>query len=210
MNVIAVSRITAAAGTAALLMGASAMAAAATVPDFTQHGFAQVVAQKSIQPGQAATLTAGDITVQVPAGAFATPVQFDLLEGSNAAWQAKAPAGQTVIANFAFKVVNPANGQLVGTFQKPVLFTLTNPKVGPASVYYNVTPTGAFVKNPIPAKIVGDQLSHPIAAALVGWAVTSPAAATTVATGLPLAPVMGVGAALALAGAYLVVRPRKA
>jgi len=193
-----------------LTVGASAVAWAQTVPDLSQAGFPTVVAQETITPTQAATVTAGDISIQIPAGAFTAPVKFELLEGSNATWQAKAPSGQQVIANFAFKVVNSQTGQLVGTFAKPVVFTLTNPAVGPASKYWNITPAGAMVANPIPPTISGDTLSHPITAALVGWAVTSPAAATTVSTGLPLAPVMGGGLVLAAAGFYLLRRPRRA
>ncbi|MCL8209328.1 MAG: hypothetical protein K6V97_14860 [Actinomycetia bacterium] len=193
-----------------LTAGAAAAAWAQTVPDLSQDGFPTVAAQQTVSPNQAATVTAGDITIRIPAGTFSTPVQFELLEGSNATWQAKAPAGQKVIANFAFKVVNSETGELVGTFAKPVVFTLTNPAVGPASKYWNITPAGAMVTNPVAPTISGDTLSHPITAALVGWAVTSPAAATSVSTGLPLAPVMGGGLALAAAGLYLLRRPRHA
>lgn len=193
-----------------LTAGASAVAWAQTVPDLSQDGFPTVAAQQTIGPNQAATVTAGDISIQIPAGAFTSPVQFELLEGSNSTWQAKAPAGQQVIANFAFKVVDSQTGQLVGTFAKPVVFTLTNAAVGPASKYWNITPAGAMVANPVAPTISGDTLSHPITAALVGWAVTSPAAATTVSTGLPLAPVMGGGLALAAVGFYLLRRPRHA
>jgi hypothetical protein len=193
----------------AVLMSAPTWAAG--VPDFTQYGFPDVVAKTTVTPTAAATLTAGDITVKIPAGAFSTPVTFELLENQNSYWQAKAPAGQDVLANFAFKVINTSTGQLVGAFNAPVMFTLTDSAVSPHSTYYDISTTGTFTANPIPPTIVGDQLSHPIKAAVVGWAVTSPAAPTTPTTGLPVLPVMASGAGLLALGLYLALgRTRRA
>lgn len=198
-----------AAGLACAAVSTPTMAASNSVTagvDLMANGeFPNVVASATVSPTQPATLQAGGITVQIPAGAFATPVVFRLVENSNAYWQAKAPAGQTVLTNFAF-VVKTESGQLVEAFKKPVLFSYTNPAVGPKSEYWNLTAQGKFAPNPIPPKITGDTLTHPIAGAVVGWAVTSPAPATTPATGLPLAPIMAGGAAAVALGAYLALR----
>lgn len=62
----------------------------------------------------------------IPAGTFRDAVKFELLEGPVSNFQKKVPPGQTVFADFAFRVVDTATGQLVGTFQKPVAFTPTD------------------------------------------------------------------------------------
>lgn len=156
-----------------------AVAFAQTVPDFTHLGFSTVVASTNLAAGAAGSVHYGSIAVQIPAGAFSDPVKFELLEGPVAKFQANVPAGQTVISDFALKVVDMATGQLVGTFQKPVTYSLTSSDVTASSVYDNVTLSGSIVQNPIPAMIAGNVLTHPIAAALVGWVVTSPSSAVT-------------------------------
>lgn len=191
-----------------LLLTATIPAFAATVPDFSQYGFPTVVAQASVSPSAPTTITAGSMTVTIPAGTFTSPVTFQILDNQNSYWQAKAPAGQTVIANFAFRVMNTSTHQLVGAFNGPVMIKITNQRIVPSSVYDNVSTTGSLSVNPIPATIVGDTLTHPIKAAVVGWVITSPtAAATSPVTGLPLLPVMTVGVFLVGLGIYLWRRP---
>ncbi|MBX5465957.1 MAG: hypothetical protein K6U14_00470 [Firmicutes bacterium] len=200
-----------AAGVGTLALTASPPAFAASMSSTTgvdlmaSGEFPTVVATANVAPNQPATIHAGALTIQIPAGAFTSPVVFRVVANQNAYWQQRAPAGDTVLTNFAF-VVKTASGQLVEQFQKPVLFTFTNPDIGPHSQYWNITAQGKWVLNPIPPKIQGDTLTHPIAAAVVGWAVTSPAPPTTPTTGLPLAPVMGAGAAAVGIGAYLLTR----
>lgn len=193
------------AGVVALPLSITAFAASAGV-DFTQYGFPQVVAKKSIAPTQSVTFTAQNMKFVIPAGTFPTAVTFEVLENKNSYWQSKAPKGQTVLSNFAFKVINSSNGTLVESFNKPVIFAVTNSAIVPKSQYYNITASGKWVVNPIPAKIVGDTLSHPIKGAPVGWAVTSPAASTTPTTGLPLAPVMATGVVMVGLGSWILMR----
>lgn len=191
-----------------VLFMATGPAFAATIPDFSQYGFPTVVAKASVSPTVPATVTAGDLTVTIPAGTFSSPVTFQILENQNSYWQAKAPTGQTVIANFAFRVMNTSTNQLVGAFNGPVMLKLTNEMVVPSSVYDNASTTGTLSVNPIPSAIVGDTLTHPIKAAVVGWIITSPTAgATSPTTGLPVLPVMAGGAVLLGMGIYLVRRP---
>ncbi len=149
---------------------------------------------------------------EIPQGAFSEAVKFQLPEGPAATFQTMAPAGETVVSDFALRVVDSATGQLVGTFLKPVTFTLKQSGVSSASVYDNVTPPGQVVPNPVPAKITGDVLTHPITAAMVGWVVLSRATtvpgATSPTTGIPVLPVVGLGAVLIAAGVLLVRHAR--
>ncbi|MHB8613884.1 MAG: hypothetical protein ACYDAL_15900 [Candidatus Dormibacteraceae bacterium] len=108
---------------------------------FTAHGFAKVVATTKVTPGQAATLTSGEITILIPATAFATPVTFQLLEGDNSYWQTYAPQGQTVIANFAFRAIDDSTNQIVAKFSAPVVFVLNDPQVNAKTLYEDTTPS---------------------------------------------------------------------
>ena len=162
---------------AALMLPVAASAQGSSVPDMAQHGFPTVVASTELAAGAAGSLSFGSMHIQVPQGAFVDPVTVELLEGPLANFQAAAPAGQTVVADFALRVVDTATGQLVGTVLKPVSFRLAQNDVTSASTYDNVTPTGQIAPNPVAATVVGDVLSHPITAALVGWVVLSPSSA---------------------------------
>lgn len=199
-----------AAGLLAAAVLVAPAAGAASPPDFTQYGFPTVVAQTNLAAGAGGSLTYGPISVQIPTGAFTDPVTFELLEGPVANFQKNAPAGTTVISDFAFKVVDTTTNTLVGAFSKPVVFTLTSPSVNAKSQYYNISTAGVFTLNPIPATISGTTLTHPIAAAGVGWAVTSPAAAvsnaTTPSTGIPVLPIVGTGFIVLAAGVFLIRR----
>lgn len=181
-------------------------------PDFTQHGFPTVVASTSFTPGQAATVSYNGISVAIPGTTFTAPVTFQLLEGPLSAFSAKAPAGQTPVADFAFRVINPATGALIGTFNGAVKATVTNSQINQHSLYEDISTTGAYSTNPIAPTISGDVLTHPIKAATVGWVVTSPTvpAATSPVTGLPIAPVVAVGAGLMGLGSVLYWRQRSA
>lgn len=192
----------------------SPSSAAATVPDLSQHGFPNVVASTKLAPGAAGSVRFGPVSVQIPAGAFRGAVKFDLLEGPISNFQAAAPAGQQVVADFALRVVDTATGQLVGTFQRPVTVTVAQRGITPASVYANVSASGQITPNQVPAKVSGDVLTHPLTAATVGWVVLSRArtvsAATSPTTGIPVLPIVGVGAVLIVAGVLLVRHARSA
>ncbi len=178
------------------------------VPDFMQHAFPNLVASVSLAPSAGGTVHYGAVSVKIPQGAFTQAVKFELLQGSDATFQASAPAGETVVSNFALRAVDTATGQLIGTFSKPVTVTISQNGINSASTYDNVTTAGQIMPNPIPAKISGDVLTHPIPAAMVGWVVLSRAAtvpgATSPTTGIPILPLVGSGALLIAAGALLV------
>lgn len=197
----------------ALFVAMFASVSFAAGPDFQKLGFPTVVAEKVIQPGNASVITYGTVKIAIPADAFTAPVKFQVLEGPLAQFQAKAPAGETVLMDFAFKVTDVATGEIVGKFNKPVMFSYNNPKVNANSKYYDTTTDGNLVLNKIPAKIEGSTLSHPIAGAPVGWAVTSPATpinnSTSPVTGMPITPYVAWGAVLIGGGFLLMVVTRR-
>ncbi|CAB1129739.1 conserved exported protein of unknown function [Candidatus Hydrogenisulfobacillus filiaventi] len=196
---------------AAALVGWVISAPAPAAPDFTQDGFPQVVGSVSFMPGHPATVSGPGVTVSIPGNAFTVPVTFQLLEGPLSHFTAQAPAGQAPVADFAFKVVNPATGALIDTFNAPVKATITNPRINAGSRYYDISPSGAYSLNPVPPVIQGDSLSHGIAVSKVGWVITSPvvAGATSPVTGLPLAPLMAAGGALVALGVVYGLKLRR-
>ena len=194
-----------------MMMFASLASAAA--PDYQKLGFPTVVAEQTIEPDQAATIAYGTVKIDVPAGTFSNPVKFQVVEGPLADFQAKAPLNETVLMDFAFRVTDAKTNELVGSFQKPVVFHYTDAKINTNSKYYDTLPDGTFVLNKVPAKIEGNTLSHPIKGAGVGWAVTSPAVpvqnATSPVTGLSLLPWITAGATIMAIGSVVIVRARR-
>ncbi|MEH7334337.1 hypothetical protein V7161_16960 [Neobacillus drentensis] len=155
-----------------LLFGAVAFAAG--VPDFTQLGFPKIVAEKKIEAGEAAKISHSGIKIDIPGGAFPNDVKFQVLEGDNNNFQANAPTGQTVIMNFAFRVIDSKTNEIIGKFNKPVMFSFKDKDVNQWSIYNNVTTDGAIAPNQVPAVIEGRTLTHGIGGAPVGWVITSP------------------------------------
>jgi D-xylose transport system substrate-binding protein len=156
---------------------AAAPAAATAVPDFSQLGFPNVLASQDIPAGQAATITAGPFTIQVPAGTFDVPVKFEVLTGDLAGFLANTPKGEMPVLDFAFRVTDTQNNQLIGKFNQPVMLTSKDPSIVAGSLYYNIAPDGTYTANATGMKVQAGQLTHPIAGAVVGWVITSPAPA---------------------------------
>ncbi|MDA8205214.1 MAG: hypothetical protein M0Z36_04030, partial [Thermaerobacter sp.] len=178
-------------------------------PDyFTRHGFQKVIASTAFTPGKAASVAANGIHIAIPANAFTVPVTVQLLQGPAQHFASSLPSGQSVVTDFALKVMNPATHQLVVTFNAPVMATVTASQINTQSEYLDVSPSGTIAANPIPPAISGDVMTHAIKAAAVGWIITSPSVpeATAPVTGLPLAPVMAGGAILILGGVGLLLR----
>lgn len=148
---------------------------AASPPNFQHLGFPKVVAETVVHPGHAATLAYHGLTVHVPAGAFSAQVQFDLLEGPLQSFAMAAPKGETALVDFAFKVTNSKTGKLIGKFGKPVVVSFMNGAISAQSEYWNVSPAGKFLANPLKPKIAGHTLTHGNLGAPVGWVITTPA-----------------------------------
>ncbi len=178
---------------AALAAWAAIPAAAqtGTVPDMTQFGYPRVAGTATFTPGQATTVTAGSQTVQLPADFISKTVKFELLEGDA---QFFVPSlgddkDKQVVAAFAFRVTDPATGNLVGRFDKPVQWSITSPQIGSLSEIYNTTAANppVIIANAAPGTVQGDTLSHPFGGSGVGWLVLSPAAAPVVPDATPTA-----------------------
>jgi hypothetical protein len=162
----------------AALAGWAAMPAAAqtTVPDMTQFGFAQVAATANFTPGQATTVTAGDQKVDIPADFLSKPVKFELLEGDPSFFAQNLTgddAGKPMVTAFAFRVTDTSTGQLVGKFDKPVMWSITSGNITSESAVYNTSPANPpkITANPSPGTVQGTTLSHPFGGAGVGWIV---------------------------------------
>ncbi|MEH7121730.1 hypothetical protein V7149_07325 [Bacillus sp. JJ1503] len=185
----------------------------AAVPDFQTLGFPNVVAEKEIDPSKADSITYGNVKIDIPEGTFLNPVNFQVLEGPIADFQKNAPEDETVLMNFAFKVTDLSTNEIIGKFEKAVMFSYTDDKVNADSKYYDTLVDGTFSLNKVPATIEGTTLSHPIKGAPVGWAVTSAAIpvknATSPVTGMNMTPWAIGGSALLLAGIVLPLFARR-
>ena len=145
-------------------------------PDFANFGYPKILASENITVGHAATLKSGDITINVPAGAFSDPVTFDLLGGQNTTFQPLVPKNKVVVANFAFRVTDLTTKQLIAKFNAPVIAIITNNRINLSSQYLDTTPSSPItvVSNPVAPTINGYTLKHGNLGAPVGWIVTSP------------------------------------
>ncbi|MEH7377770.1 MULTISPECIES: hypothetical protein [Bacillaceae] len=153
------------------LFGAVAFAAT----DFTLLGFSKVVAERKIEAGAAAKLSHSGIKIQIPEGAFTHDVTFQVLEGDNSKFQKVAPSGETVIMNFAFRVIDLETGQIIDRFNnKQLTFSFKDKDINKGSIYYNFKGDGTIANNNAQSVIDGRTLTHPVGAAPVGWFITSP------------------------------------
>ncbi|WP_227793347.1 beta-propeller fold lactonase family protein [Paenibacillus guangzhouensis] len=146
----------------------------AAAPNFQALGFPDVALEQTIDAGEGAKFKYGQVKIEIPEGTFVNKVKFQVVEGSLADFQARAPEGETVLMNFAFQVTDLITKERIIKFNKPVMFSYTSPSVSSKSKYYNILPDGAFVLNTVLPEIHGNTLTHPNPGAPVGWAVTSP------------------------------------
>ncbi|QQE80103.1 hypothetical protein [Alicyclobacillus sp. SO9] len=203
------------AGGTVLAAGGSITALAASVPDFSMHGFPTVAASASIPANSSSstTLKVNGATFTIPAMFSTDPVKFEVLEGKLSNFTSNAPSGQMPVYDFAFKVMDTKTNMLVGKFSKPVKFSYTNSQLSSKSMYYNVSTTGTYSSNPKTMTITGHTMTHMIAGDPVGWVVTSPSSmvskSTSPVTGLPISTWLYSGLGLIAAGGILVAFRKK-
>jgi hypothetical protein len=165
---------------AALALWAALPAAAqSTVPDLSQFGYPQVGGSANFTPGQATTVTAGNQMVQIPADFVSFPAKFELLIGDPNFFHPLLAAddqSKDIIAAFAFRVTNMSTGQLVGKFDKPVVWSVTDSSVSSDGEIYNTSPANppAITDNPTAPTVQGTTLTHSFGGAGVGWLAVVP------------------------------------
>ncbi|MHB8293479.1 MAG: hypothetical protein ACYDH5_02370 [Acidimicrobiales bacterium] len=166
----------AACGSSSTSSSSTSTTAKALPAGLTKYGYSTVKASVKLSPGKAAKVHSGNISVHIPKKAVPEAATFQLLEGTNSYWQAYAPHGQKVVANFAFRVVNSSTGQLITTFKAPIVVRVRSKAITAASKYWNTTAASppAVKANPVPPKIKGHVLTHGNKLDPVGWLVTSP------------------------------------
>ena len=162
------------------LVGARGVAAQATGPaDLGQFGYPTVADSVTFTPGQAATLTAGTQHVVLPADFISKTVTFELLTGDASFFKPLLESddqNRPILAAWAFRVTDPATGQRVGRFDKPVQWSVTDPRVADGTSVYNTSAANPPVvtENTTPGTISGTTFAHGFGGAGVGWLALGP------------------------------------
>jgi hypothetical protein len=190
----------------------------------TPSGFTDIVTTQTIQPaGGTVTATAGatTVTVNVPAGALAGPVQVVITSGSTSGLSGLPSGAQPELAiGIAFE----QNGEKVtGTFSSPITVTISNSSITTADqvVVYDPS-TGTYVPvsqatNVANISVTNGQISFEVLSDpyIVVLAASSTAAApavpgaTTPVTGVPILTETMAGGVLVLASLLLAFRLRR-
>jgi hypothetical protein len=171
------------------LVGARGAAAQATGPaDLGQFGYPTVADSVTFTPGQAATLTAGTQQVVLPADFISKTVTFELLTGDAGFFKPLLESddqNRPILAAWAFRVTDPATGQRVARFDKPVQWSVTDPRVADGTSVYNTSAANPPVvtENTTPGTISGTTFAHGFGGAGVGWLALGPVQAVPV--GMP-------------------------
>ena len=151
-----------------------------------KYGYPHVLKTINFKPGHAVTVKVADAytmgkpygyeTITIPADAFTMPVKFEILAGTNQAWDKMVPSNLKVVANFAYLVTNPKTGAIVKKFNKPAMYSVTDSMITKDSVYWATTaaqPPKLINANKA-SKINGTTLSHATPVSVVGWIITTP------------------------------------
>jgi len=190
----------------------------------TPSGFTDIVTTQTIQPaGGTVTATAGatTVTVKVPAGALAGPVQVVITSGSTSGLSGLPSGAQPELAiGIAFE----QNGEKVtGTFSSPITVTISNSSITTADqvVVYDPS-TGTYVPvsqatNVANISVTNGQISFEVLSDpyIVVLAASSTAAAppvpgaTAPVTGVPILTETIAGGVLVLASLLLAFRLRR-
>jgi len=173
--------------TAMALVAVAASAQSGNQAGLSRYGYPYVVGTLDLQAGAGGTLTvpdqytggkpaAGSATITIPAGEFSVPVKFEVLAAANMNWDNKVAPNQKVVANFAYRVINEDNGQLIEKFARPVTYTVQDPMITGHSVYWATTESSPpkIINANKATTIAGHTLTHPQPVASVGWIITTP------------------------------------
>jgi hypothetical protein len=155
---------------------APAGAASGGEPDFALYGFPRVAATERFTPGREQRVSAGSITVTLPGDFYTDPLQFELLVGDEQVWQGCVPDTQVVIAPYAYRVSDPAAGNRVGRFDKPVTAVISDPRIGAGTTYWTTAPANPPTGQPASAQpqVEGNAIRVNNGSARIGWFATVP------------------------------------
>ncbi len=174
------------------LIGALALAGCTTTakPEaaagMQKYGYPDVLKSVTVQPDKAMTVTVPDeyakgaapgyATFDIPAGAFTVPVKIAFLAAPNAAWERVVDPKLQVVANFAYLVTDAKTGAIIKKFNKPVMYSVTDPMITKDSVYWATTASNPakLIDANAASKITGTTLKHPTPVSVVGWIITTP------------------------------------
>ncbi|MBI2910826.1 MAG: hypothetical protein HYY05_01690 [Chloroflexi bacterium] len=144
-------------------------------PDFTLFGYPRVGAKARFTPGAVTRIAASGIALELPPDLYTSPLDFELLTGDAAVWQPCVEANQTVIAPYAYRVTDPATGQRVGRFDKPVQVTVTDPRLTGAVAYWITSAQNpARVRAVATPPVQGASIQVENGSARLGWFTTVP------------------------------------
>lgn len=190
----------------------------------TPTGFTDIVTTQTIQPsGGTVNATAGSttVTVTVPSGAFAAPVQVVVSSGTTSGLSDLPSGAQPTLAiGIGFE----QNGQKVtGTFNSPVTVTISNPSITTADqvVIYDPS-TGTYVPvsqatnvanvSVTNGKVTFQVLADPYIVLLASSSTSAAPAitgATSPVTGVPVVTEAVLGGVFVMAGLMLALRLRR-
>lgn len=168
------------------LTACQTMSKSQTPEGLMKYGYPHVLKTIDFEPGHAVTVKVADAytmgkpygyeTISIPADAFTMPVKFEILAGTNSAWDKMVPSNLKVVANFAYLVIDPSTGALVTKFNKPAMYSVEDSMITKDSVYWATTaatPPKLINANKA-SKISGMTLSHATPVSAVGWIITTP------------------------------------
>ncbi len=168
------SRLTCPSGVAG--EGAPAGAAAGTEPDFALYGFPRVAATEQFTPGRELRIRAERIEVTIPPDFYTDTLRFELLVGDEQVWQRCVPENLVVVAPYAYRVTDPASGNRVGRYDKPVAAAITDPRIGAGATFWTITPAVPPVAEPATTQpsVEGNAIRVNNGSARIGWFTTVP------------------------------------
>jgi hypothetical protein len=182
-------------------------------------GFTTVLTSQTVQPS-GGTVSAGGVSVDIPAGTFSVPTEAVLSQGSTSSITGL-PAGATGVLAIGISFLQ--NGtKVTGTFPSPVKVTISNSSVSSAdSLYVYDASSGGY----IPASQDPDIADISVANGTVSFEITADPylavlhtastasstvpGATTTTTGVPVLGETLLGGLLIAAGALLALRLRR-
>lgn len=195
-RLISLSLLAATAATAVSACGSGMTAASSTTaayttgtvasaPDFTAMGFTRELGSRNIRAGSKATVPAGQITVDVPAGALDAPVRFEVLGIDIAMFSGMTPYGMKPVLAFAFRVTDSDTGKLITAFRKPLAVTVSDPAITGKSIYYKISTDLEVVPDPGGLVAGAGELQHPAGGAGDAWMIASPTASPAAGSSYP-------------------------